>query len=513
MQNTLRPPHYASSFTVHPERNIDVSSPPVKDTYSRDLVNPVSVEHVSHSLPAPHHNHEHSTHPHTTHQFYNQTEQKDGTQAPIAVDPQLGDDVERTDSSHRYAEAFAHHSVQLGKQSIAEETIHDSAPNTAHQSDHNHGTAEEQVEAGRQSDPAADPASEETAASKGNDVEQHHAFEVGGDNSSTFLEDRLSRDPANFATFNEQTALNYFHLHKTGGVSFKERMFDFFMMHEKVNSRGQKARVVDTCHISGNARPALGIEAQWSCDWSELEIMPEKERNKIDVIVGHQYWEKGAGYWLPNRDLRCFTVMRHPLHRKISFFYHFFVRNAGRSEHSVSKDELIQFVLGKKMPNSPLVRDAGPGYYASRLWSDGLSGYDKNHKFVVSDETAKDMVFNSIRRLRKNFVFIGLQTQEAASLCMLKKTVYEFATAHGFNNMDGLDGFGTQRERLNTGSYPLTGELLWEQMSEHQKEEFKRVERVDLAIYRESVKMFHEMVKRFGCEDLVVESNEDNIAW
>lgn len=358
---------------------------------------------------------------------------------------------------------------------------------------------------------AADAVVSENDTAMEKEMKQRHVHDSAIEQSSV-SDLRLFRDPANFTTFNEDTALNYFHLHKTGGVSFKERLFDFFNSKKKVNRKGYKAKVVDTCHMSGDARPALGIEAQWSCDWGELEVMPEKERNKIDVIVGHQYWEKGANYWLPSRDLRCFTIMRHPLHRKISFFYHFFVRNAGRSEHSVSKDELIQFVLGNNLPKSPLIRDAGPNYYASRLWSDGLSGYNKNHTFIVREETAKDTVSDSVRRLRKNFVFIGLQMQERASLCMLKKTVYEFAKAHGFNNMDGLDGFDTQRERLNTGSYPLTGKRLWEQMNEEQREEFKRVERVDLAIYRESVIMFHEKVKQFDCEHLVVDDDEDDIA-
>lgn len=318
-------------------------------------------------------------------------------------------------------------------------------------------------------------------------------------------------DPADFSTFDERTALNYFHLHKTGGVSFKERMFDFFHLHVKINKRGRKAIIADTCHISGDARPALGIEAQWSCDWGKIEKLPEVERNKIDVVVGHQYWERGAGYWLPNRDLRCFTVMRHPLHRKVSFFYHFFVRNAGRSEESVSKDELIQFILGKKMPESPLIRDAGPGYYASRLWSDGVMGFTDN-SYEIGEETVSTMIQNSIRRLHRNFVFVGLQTQEAASLCMLKRTVHELAKAHGFSNMDGLDELDKKRERLNTGSYPLSGIKIWEAMNQDQKEEFKRVEKVDLEIYRESVKMFHEMAKRFECAHLVEEKKGDDIA-
>lgn len=319
-------------------------------------------------------------------------------------------------------------------------------------------------------------------------------------------------NPADFTRFDNNTALNYFHLHKTGGVSFKERLFDFFIKEEKWNGQGEKARVVDTCHLSGPDRPALGIEAKWSCDWGEIEKFSEKERNRIDVIVGHQYWEHGAGYWLPKRDLRYFTIMRHPLHRKISFFYHFFVRNAGRKESSVTTNEMIDFVLGKEMPRTPLLRDAGPGYYASRLWSDGISGYGSNNDFLIPEERTASLVHNSIRRLRRNFVFIGLQNQEKASLCMLKYTVLQFAKAHKFNNFKGIDAIAKPRERMNTGSYALSAEILWNNMTTKQKEQYKKVERVDLAIYRESVKMFHEMVKKFICERLVVDGDGDDIA-
>lgn len=319
------------------------------------------------------------------------------------------------------------------------------------------------------------------------------------------------RDPADFSTFTRHTSLNYFHLHKTGGVSFKARLFDFFNLEKKINDRGLRVKVFDTCHTSGPSRKELGMEAEWSCDWREIKELAAANRTSIDVIVGHQYWEHGAGHWIANRDLRYFTVMRHPLHRKISFYYHFFVRNAGKSEDSVTANQLIQFVLGKNMPKSNLIRDAGPGYYASRLWSDGLTGFNQNH-YVIPDDRADTMVSNSISRLRRNFVFIGLQTQEKASLCMLKKTVEAFANTHGFQDLKGLALLAKQRERMNTGSYALSGDILWQKMTEEQRTEYKRIEKVDLGIYKESVKMFHETAKKFQCHNLVVARDDDNIA-
>lgn len=274
---------------------------------------------------------------------------------------------------------------------------------------------------------------------------------------------------------------------------------------------GEHPIVVDTCHNTGPSRNELGTESTWSCDWGEIERLPENQRKRIDLVVGHQYWHHGANYWVPSRDMRYFTVMRHPLHRKISFYYHFFARNVGRTEESVSTKELIDFVLARKVPDSPLVRDAGPAYYASRLWSDGETGFN-DFRYEIPVEKENDFVEKSIRRLRRNFVFIGLQSQERASLCMLRETVGSFAVAHGIRNISGLDAMAKPRERMNTGSYGLSAEKLWVRMSAEQKAEFKKVEKVDLAIYRESVSMFREMVSRFSCEELVEQRSGDDIA-
>lgn len=332
------------------------------------------------------------------------------------------------------------------------------------------------------------------------------------------------QDPADFSTFSGRTALNYFHLHKTGGVSFKERVFNFFFAEGHVKPDGQHAVIFDTCHTSGARHPALGVEAEWSCDWARLEQMSPAQRNAIDVVVGHQYWHRGASHLMPQRDLRYFTVLRHPLHRKVSFYYHFFVRNAGRAEDSVTLRELRDFILARAVPASPLMRDGGPAYYASRLWSDGISGFSSGHQYVGVDmdvgagvgasaggmrETeaealrAEALIRRSVQRLRRHFVFIGLQSQERASLCMLHETVVAFAKAHGITNLTRAEEIAAPRERMNTGAYQLTADALWHRLSPSEREEFKRIEQVDLGIYKEGVQMFHEMVVRFGCAHLV----------
>lgn len=343
---------------------------------------------------------------------------------------------------------------------------------------------------------------------------------------------RDNPDPSDLSTFTLRTCLNYFHLHKTGGVSFKQRLYVFFRHPERIKqTTNSRVKILDTCHKGTNGTTlALGKESVWSCDGGQLSSMEASARNEIDIVMGHQYWEKGAETLIPNRDVRFFTVLRHPLHRKVSFYYHFFVRNSGRKEVDVSENELKDFILARKWPDSSLVRDAGPAYYASRLWSDGWSGFSEDNQFDIAaaalsktewmseeslnvSSSLKDLaVKKSIKRLRRKFVFIGLQSQEAASLCMLEKTVRALSKVHGISNMEHVEEISKITERMNAGSYGLDGTKLWNGMSELERREYRHVEQVDLEIYKEGVRMFNEMASRFGCDHLVEVINDDELA-
>ncbi len=326
-----------------------------------------------------------------------------------------------------------------------------------------------------------------------------------GTTDSVAAKPKHEKTLAEYLNFSEKTAINYMHFHKTGGVSFKSALFGFFMNKKKRN--GEKVRLQDACYmrklqVSGNV-PTFD---RWRCDWAPIWEMTETERNKLDVVFGHQYWKNGAEAFLNKRDMRTFTVLRHPFNRKVSFFFHFFVRERNRDENKVEFDEVRDFVLYDKIRDKSLElgQDLGPNYMAGRLLSDGFEGYvgDSFHKYydVKPDKTLQ--VTEKALKIMRNYIFIGLQSESEASKCMLRKTVDVFNAAHGIVNSMTKEVARTAKV-LNTGSYSLTASKIWARLSPEERILFERNERADLAIYEEGVRLFKQQVWQFQCGHLL----------
>eukprot|EP00172_Hildenbrandia_rubra_P001254 Plantae.Rhodophyta-Hildenbrandia_rubra.ctg18000.p1 GENE.Plantae.Rhodophyta-Hildenbrandia_rubra.ctg18000~~Plantae.Rhodophyta-Hildenbrandia_rubra.ctg18000.p1 ORF type:complete len:260 (-),score=46.46 Plantae.Rhodophyta-Hildenbrandia_rubra.ctg18000:1123-1902(-) len=240
-----------------------------------------------------------------------------------------------------------------------------------------------------------------------------------------------------------------------------------------------------------------------TCDWFQLEKFSEEKRNSIDVSLGHQYMKGGIMDLLNRREVRSFTIMRHPLDRKVSFFHHFFVRALKRDEKSVSLEEVKRFVLYNEKPTGVrLGRNAGPNYVASRFLSNGLMGFNKNTYVYGIAKEKKAKVIAEVKHQMRSLVFVGLQEQEPASLCLLRKTVEAFNKAHGIgSSVKELEKLDTIRERLNTGSYKKTSaKALWNSLTSSEKELYRETERVDLALYREAKELFSKQVQILGCQ-------------
>lgn len=311
--------------------------------------------------------------------------------------------------------------------------------------------------------------------------------------------------------FTNSTMLDYFHMHKTGGVTTKTQIRELLNIPENkklLTKRGKPLGMIETCYQAISPLTNLSVlETTWRCDFRQIKELPADDLIGIDIVLGHQYWNKGCDFYFGAlRDVRYFSIFRHPLHRKLSFYYHFFARNAGRDEKDVPRDEIIGFVLARNLPNDPRMRDAGPNYFASRMLSDGMSGFKLNQYPVPRQE--QDAILDDIlSRLENRFVFTGLQLQTEANQCMMTKTVQLLAHVHGVDTLVGTPKLAESQKRLNSGEYPWTAQRLWESMSEEQKAEFREVERMDLAIYNKAVEKFKKSVKLFGCEHKVVEEN------
>lgn len=237
--------------------------------------------------------------------------------------------------------------------------------------------------------------------------------------------------------------------------------------------------------------------------------MSESERNAHDFVFGHQFWQDGIAKLLSLRQVRSFTIMRHPFDRKVSFYYHFFVRELGRKESDVTFDEIRDFLLYDKLiVNASLGRDLGPNYMAGRLLSNGIDGFVGNQTYSYFHVTRDDkyQVAESAMQLIRQYIFVGLQTQSSAAKCMLRKVVEAFNHVNGVNN-DGVDLIDDGAEVLNSGSYSLSAPVIWGRLNEQERIVFDKKERVDLMIYEEGVRLFKEHVVLFGCSHRIVETN------
>lgn len=311
--------------------------------------------------------------------------------------------------------------------------------------------------------------------------------------------------------FTANSTLNFLHLHKTGGVSFKTLLRVFFTHKSKAD--GEKVTFRDACYIRPGKMPwhEKPTFQTWRCDWEPLRAMNASERNRHDVLVGHQFGSGGAGELLSGRHVRTFTVLRHPLERKVSFYYHFFVRELQRREADVTVGELRRFVVRNELPaaagNANLGRDLGPNYVVGRLLSDGKRGYvgDKTWQYFEVREDEQLEVASRAGDVLRSFVFVGLQRENGASKCMLRRVVEAFSAAHGIG-LDGADRIDMGGQVLNAGRYSVGAREVWEAMSEDERAIFKKTERVDTLVFEEGERLFRQQVGALGCAHRVVSS-------
>lgn len=272
--------------------------------------------------------------------------------------------------------------------------------------------------------------------------------------------------------------------------------------------RGTPIKVVETCYQAVSPISHLSVNIQtWRCDFRKIREMSIAALSKIDVILGHQYWENGSEKYFEKlqRSIKYFSVLRHPLARKLSFYYHFYVRNVGLNESTIPRSDVIKFVLNSNdLVKDARARDAGPNYYASRLASDGISNFKNNQFRVNTGEEERRYIEKISKLIDEKFIFMGLQTQNFASTCMLEKTMQVFAHVHGIDHYVGTQNVNEGNKNLkNTGNYNWTAEKLWESMSAEERESFKEIEKVDLAIYKKVLERFQKDVRLFKCEHLI----------
>lgn len=211
------------------------------------------------------------------------------------------------------------------------------------------------------------------------------------------------------------------HLHKTGGNTLKRVLFSF--------ARRNDLSLYHTCHPE-IADPALSLTAWWlqrprktaqssklDCNLDELRVghLPPANQSRIDLIVGHQ--PHGVHALFPRRDTRYFTLLRHPLHRKASHFFHF------EQPHGASNTSLVEYMLSA---NSNYVTKR----LATRAPLSELALHLRDRAIDVDPFAARAALMSAQTHLLNDFFFVGLHHRYAESVCVLFEILRK-ACRHG----------------------------------------------------------------------------------
>lgn len=311
-------------------------------------------------------------------------------------------------------------------------------------------------------------------------------------NASSTIDQRLF--------FTNKTTLNFFHLHKTGGTTMKSLLYKYF--HQTHKGDGHNVTMQGSCYALTNETSGV---LSWRCDWDVIEKMTSEQRQQVDVTVGHQFLIHGITDLLKERDVKTFTILRHPFDRKLSFFFHFFVRALNRNESDVQWEEIRDFLIYNIVQcDADLGRDAGPNYIAGRMLSNGIDGFvgDYTSGYFKVDENDKELAVQIAKSLLGRFVFVGLQNERNGTSCLLQKTLQAFDEAHGITDSFRAV-FSTKRtQSQNNGNYELSASEAWLKLTDDEREEFERKEYIDLSIYREAEALFQAQVRSFACEEI-----------
>lgn len=271
----------------------------------------------------------------------------------------------------------------------------------------------------------------------------------------------------------------FLHLHKTGGNSLKTSLFAF--------ARRNGLGLHHTCH----ATHADGLLSAWwfhrvkktgaglDCNLDVLAAMPVEKRDRIDLVMGHQF--VGAHSLFPHRDVRYFTFVRHPLARKVSHFLHFERGKAGERS-------LARYLVERNR-----------NYMTKRLATDVRAGElatDLRARFVDLDSFAARAALRAAKRnLIDRFFFVGLQERYAESVCVLARIL---------NAACGRDGklageFVMRPEKVVRKSVNQRGETMRkiDGMSKTLKAAVLRAESADVELYRFAERLFEEKMKMY----------------
>lgn len=217
-----------------------------------------------------------------------------------------------------------------------------------------------------------------------------------------------------------------------------------------------------------------------SCNLDVLAAMSRKQRNSIDMVMGHQY--VGVHSLFPGRDARYFTFLRHPLARKVSHFVHF-------EKRKTDPGMMTRYLVERNR-----------NYMVKRLATDANAGEiaaDLRGRFVDVDNFAARAALRAAKRnLASRFFFVGLQERYEESVCMLSRIMNAACGRKGHKLAKQAPMRSKKVLALKENERGRTQRII-DDMSPLLKSAVLRAEAADVDLYRFAQQLFEEKLKMY----------------
>lgn len=289
----------------------------------------------------------------------------------------------------------------------------------------------------------------------------------------------------------------FLHLHKTGGNNLKVALIGFANRH--------KLKLYHTCrpaeaesglqrwYFQRNKNPLHDAD----CDLYNFAKLPVEQRNSFDIIIGHQYY--GVHHLIPGRDVRYFTILRHPLARKVSHFIHFNipVGRAGsippRGLHANAplNNEILDYLTQNNL-NYMVKRLSLPGTSSEIVLSLRSSLIDHVPYYGIR------LLQSAQKNIASSFFFVGVYERYAESICVLSNSLNNacYKTEDGVNTLTGklLNASKIARAAINVRNKTKAFMAI---LSNEGRSAALKAEKLDMMLYISALKAFNLALHRF----------------
>jgi hypothetical protein len=313
------------------------------------------------------------------------------------------------------------------------------------------------------------------------------------ENSDTFLNALPSETTGRCEpTFTEPAPRDpsyvFLHLHKTAGNNLKVALFGF--------AKRNNLNLYHTCRPTNDGailRATLfGNDKKpgdFDCNLNEFVNWSKQVRSSFDFVVGHQYM--GIHRFMPERDVRYFTFLRHPIARKVSHYAHF---EACLGNSLIDERDKLKTYLILKNRNYMTKRLAATPFL-SEFMLNLRSGLIDSEQHV-----ARAVLQDAKRNIRKHFFFVGVQERYSESLCVLS----EILNTACYTGQRGVHAKWLNASRIAHSHENERGttDRRIEQLGNRVRADALSAEWLDLDLYHDAQKMLDSHLLRYpGCRE------------